>query len=337
MLESNRVSLPNSPYFDGRKDTTFKFEKTAHGRCRRRKVKEEHISIMAEPGSKFLGHSTPISGHAVSIVNSIVGHINSKDISLDETSSIGCDGTSVNTGHKGGVIRLLELKLQRPLQWLVCLLHFNELLMKHMMEEKDGPTNGPSAYKGPIGKLLPSSHLLPVVDFQPISVEHPPVRRHRNPSSNLITLASFAMLVYVPQWFDIKRRPSCKEGARPIFKAIGRSRYLPKPYICVGQKVIQTNAFFAHYENVLVAMLFDDRKHVRLHAVSPITKARVEKSGTLRKFKNPKINFDATDYTQMITWPRNITVPPVLREVRYSVSRIQGASPRSRNIKNWFR
>ena len=27
---------------------------------------------------------------------------------------IGCDGTNTNSGHEGGAIRLLELKLQKP-------------------------------------------------------------------------------------------------------------------------------------------------------------------------------------------------------------------------------
>jgi len=40
---------------------------------------------------------------------------------------MGCDGTNVNTGAVGGVIRLLEEHLNRPLQWLVCMMHANEL------------------------------------------------------------------------------------------------------------------------------------------------------------------------------------------------------------------
>ncbi|GBN82106.1 hypothetical protein AVEN_111204-1 [Araneus ventricosus] len=49
---------------------------------------------------------------------------------LDDFSNLillGCDGTVVNTGVFNGVIHRLELKLQRPIQWIICLLHFNEL------------------------------------------------------------------------------------------------------------------------------------------------------------------------------------------------------------------
>ncbi|KAE8741687.1 hypothetical protein FOCC_FOCC012785 [Frankliniella occidentalis] len=368
LLEKNRVTEPESLYFDGRKDLTMKFEKNAMGRWRRMKIKEEHITIIAEPDSRFLGHSTPISGHAASVSNSILDHLQSKNISLEKTSSIGCDGTSVNTGHKGGVIRLLEVKLQKPLQWFICLLHFNELLMKHIMEHVDGPTNGPRAYKGTIGQLLPDCHLLPVVDFDFISVELPPLStpdlstdqcyllrmahavttgnvppdlselkpgplNHARwltlacrilrlyvatevPGENLKTLATFVMRVYVPQWFQIKRRPSCTEGARHIFQAIQRSRYLPRPLIGVIDKVIQTNAYFAHHENILLAMLFDDLKEIRLEAASIIIGARNHQqsaSGKLRRFRVPTINFNATSYRSMITWPKTCSEPPVLR------------------------
>ena len=43
---------------------------------------------------------------------------------------VGCDGTAVNTGIRGGIIRLLEVALNRPLQWFVCQPHANELPLK---------------------------------------------------------------------------------------------------------------------------------------------------------------------------------------------------------------
>ena len=58
--------------------------------------------------------------------------------------AIGCDGTNVNSGVKGGVIRLLELELGRPLQWLICLLHANELPLRHLLQKLDGVTHGPN-------------------------------------------------------------------------------------------------------------------------------------------------------------------------------------------------
>ena len=67
---------------------------------------------------------------------------------------IGSGSTAVNTGYKGGAITLL---LERELDHqpcLICLLHINELPLRHLLIELDGPTQGDKAFKGPIGKLL---------------------------------------------------------------------------------------------------------------------------------------------------------------------------------------
>ena len=50
---------------------------------------------------------------------------------------LGCDGTNVNTGSKDGVIRLIELKLRRPLPLVICLVNANELPLRHLFEELD--------------------------------------------------------------------------------------------------------------------------------------------------------------------------------------------------------
>lgn len=147
------------------------------------------------------------------------------------------------------------------------------------MEEIDGPTNGPRAYKGPIGKDLQSCTELPVQDFSPIptdltgalnpddlstdqqylwrivqavadgdcpqtlaDLEVGPLNHARfltlacrilrlyvgtaSPSENLVTLATFVMKVYAPQWFAIKQYSSCSNGAKHIFSAIERCRYI---------------------------------------------------------------------------------------------------------------
>lgn len=59
-----------SIYFDGRKDKTLINEKIGH-RYHRKEVSEEHVSILAEPGSIYLGHTTPSRGTAKGIFISI--------------------------------------------------------------------------------------------------------------------------------------------------------------------------------------------------------------------------------------------------------------------------
>lgn len=158
---------PISIYFDGRKDKTLTTE--GKGRTqRKRTINEEHITILQEPSSSYLGHVCPSSGTAESICREILVFLNSNFVDTSKIKAIGCDGTSVNTGKKGGVVALMERELKRPLQWVICMLHMNELPLRHLIIELDGPTTGPRGFTGPIGKLLLDCETYPVVKFKTV-------------------------------------------------------------------------------------------------------------------------------------------------------------------------
>ncbi|GBM70797.1 hypothetical protein AVEN_127343-1 [Araneus ventricosus] len=92
---------------------------------------------------------------------------------LDDFSNLiflGCNGTVVNTGVLNGVICRLELKLHRPIQWIICLLHFNEFPLRHLFERK---SSGPSSYTGDIGRNLKGCEKLPLVAFNSIECDLP--------------------------------------------------------------------------------------------------------------------------------------------------------------------
>ncbi|GBM60001.1 hypothetical protein AVEN_99940-1 [Araneus ventricosus] len=92
-------------YLYGRKDRILSIEDS-----RRKVIIEEHLSLLKEPGSEYIGHVC---------------------------NKVGCDGTSVNTAVKGGIISNMELILNRPLQWFVCQLHANELPLRHPFAHVD--------------------------------------------------------------------------------------------------------------------------------------------------------------------------------------------------------
>ena len=69
---------------------------------------------------------------------------------------LGAGGCPTNTSYKGRVIRLLEIKLNFPLQWSICVLHTCELPFRHIFLFFDGKSMGPSAFQGPIGKMITS-------------------------------------------------------------------------------------------------------------------------------------------------------------------------------------
>lgn len=150
-------------FFDGRKDSTKVHENNAI-----KMIKEEHISFVQEPNSFFICHKAIHSGTADSVCDAIESIFDENNISASTIKAIGCDGTSVNTGAEGGVIRKLELKWNRPLQWIICLLHMNELPLRALIKKLDGTTSGPNAFSGPIGKKLKNCEVENIVDFDPI-------------------------------------------------------------------------------------------------------------------------------------------------------------------------
>lgn len=156
-------------FFDGRKDKTIVHEKKGT-KFYKKVISEEHISIIEEPNSKFLGHITPKSGTGKDIADRILEFLEDREHKkqLLNFTAIGCDGTVLNTGHNNGVISLLEEEIGRPLQWLICLFHGNELPLQHLFCKLDGKTKGPLMFKGEIGQQLENSTNLPVVTFLPI-------------------------------------------------------------------------------------------------------------------------------------------------------------------------
>ena len=110
-------------------------------------VVEEHVSLVSEPGGRYIGHLSPegkdAKTQAEEIYRFFVAH------GIDETLQyIGGDSTNVNTGAHGGIMHLIERHLGRRLGRIICELHTNELPLRHIIAELDGPTSGPSSYAG---------------------------------------------------------------------------------------------------------------------------------------------------------------------------------------------
>ncbi|GBN88468.1 hypothetical protein AVEN_188500-1 [Araneus ventricosus] len=81
-----------SLYFDGRKDE-IKIQTGI--------VREEHISLVVEPNSQFVGHVTPSSGSAHDETTIIFDYITSQlKGGFDEVDVLRCDGTNTNTSCK---------------------------------------------------------------------------------------------------------------------------------------------------------------------------------------------------------------------------------------------
>ena len=123
---------------------------------------------MLEPNGVHKGHVIQQSGTAAifsAAINEEMGDL------MTNINVIGCDGTNTNVGRKTGVIVRLETMTNRPLQWNICLLHMNELPLRHLVKKMDGETSGPKSFTGPLGKMLLKADSMPVVQFEAVSCE----------------------------------------------------------------------------------------------------------------------------------------------------------------------
>lgn len=378
-IENSNERTLKRLFFDGRKDNTLKYELIGNKKFKSM-IKEEHISLISEPGGNYIGHVSCERGDAETITKNILSYLKDSDISLNDLEAIGCDGTNTNTGVKKGIIRRFELELNRPLQWIICLLHINELPLRHLIIELDGKASGPEMFTGPVGSQLKICERLPIVNFKKVDVPDFNVGIDKNvlstdqkylldissaiiegncpielasrnpgnlnlsrwlttanrilrlyvstrqPCSTLKVLVEFILKVYAPIWFRIKKNWSCTEGAKHTFELIRRSRYLPRKYRVIVDECIAHNAYFAHPENIILAMVADSTQNIRKTAFDKIRVALSNEASmeTIRKFEKPHLNFDASNYYDMINWDAvEITVPPILRRFADKLNQLE--------------
>ena len=147
--------------YDGRRDkhTWAMVPDKATGKSKMRQVVEEHESVTEEPNGQYLGHFTPEPPSsnekpALKVAQGIVKLLQKHD-SLESLMVLAGDSTNSNTGWKGGSHKWTEELLGRRLFWAICNLHTNELLLRHLIADLDGPTSSKDGFTGPVGSLLP--------------------------------------------------------------------------------------------------------------------------------------------------------------------------------------
>ena len=361
-------------YFDGRKDKTL-IMKEAGSKKSRSEIVEEHITVLTEPGSRYLGHFSLSNGSASNIANGLYDFCLKNNIDTNKIDLLGCDGTNTNVGWKAGAIRKFEEKLGKPLHWNICQLHSNELPLRHLLINLDGKTSGPRQFTGPVGKSLYETEFenTTVAHFQQIKADDidisdeyiselsfdqkyllkmyravssgfcdeslasqkPGKMAHsrwlttasralrlyistETPSENLVLLVNFIMSVYTPMWFKIKCQSDLAFAPLHIHETITRCKKLPQVIRDIVFPVIQRNAFGAHHESILFAMLSGkNHTHAEL-AWRKILKCRHSRKpeGHIRHFIVPTINFNADNYINLIDWNKTtVTEPPLTSSI----------------------
>jgi len=155
-------------FFDGRKDQTLVKTKQFDKWYSKKEI-EDHYVFVGEPGTQYLCHSTVEKGTGKSIGNEIRNLINDLEQS-SQIVALGSDSTAVNTGKYSGAICTVEKELQKPLHWIICYLHLNELPLRHLCQKLIGESDGPGLMKGEIGKALICCEKVPLASngFKPI-------------------------------------------------------------------------------------------------------------------------------------------------------------------------
>lgn len=174
MLKASRRASLECFFFDGKKDFNLRLATRSDTKVLNKSVLFENTTVVQQPGNHFLGFTSTTSGSSVIIFNAIKDMFAEKKILLTDLYAIGSDGTNTNTGWDKGIIQHFENLLHRPLHWLICVLHLNEILFKAVFVHLDGITKGPNQFSGAIGRQLEIAHTLEIVNYERISLENMP-------------------------------------------------------------------------------------------------------------------------------------------------------------------
>lgn len=159
---------------DGRAVTAFSFDGRKNDALTREKIgdryhttmqKEPHMVVLREPHSSLIGYVN-LKGRgetAKAKRDELIEFFISKDLSLENLIAVCSDGEVTNTGTSGGILRLIECHLGRPIHWFVCLLHFNELPFRHLYNAVEkSVTTGPRSGTGLLAQMMDVCNTLQV-------------------------------------------------------------------------------------------------------------------------------------------------------------------------------
>ena len=139
-------------FFDGRRDKTKMIIEDEDGDEFARTEMEEHYTL-TDP-HKYLTHVTPEEGTRAKGTAEKVLEFLEEIAQLQSVKIVGGDSTASNTGWKQGAIHHLEVANKEKVLWDICLLHINELSLRHVMKEQGMETSGANSFTGELGHLI---------------------------------------------------------------------------------------------------------------------------------------------------------------------------------------
>jgi len=113
------------------------------------------------------------------------------------------------------------------------------------------------------------------------------------PSDELYLLTLFIVCYYGPMWFEIKKCAWCTDGAIHLLQMIKLLQKLPSSVTAVLWPVVQRKAYWAHSENVLLAIFADtdhDNRETAMDIIKTIRLNSAVHPPHIREFRVPKIS-----------------------------------------------
>ena len=315
--EQENFKLVNAIYFDGRKDATQVTMQGPNDKFYRSVQLEDHYTMVGQPGEYYLSHFSTEDGKGRTIAQKIFNTISNTELH-DKLTVVGTDGTAAMTGKFNGCIRKLEELLNKT--------------TKLLNQDSD-------LQYLKVGPIVHSRWLtLGCRIFRYyVSVDES--------SSNLETLTKFCLQVYFPSWFEIKLNSQLTCGSRNFFNLVQRILQVPDEAVRkTALKVVQRNAFFAHQENVLIAMLGDNDEEIRMRGVNKVLSIRgnlpstvtfdnhdlvdsrseeyslegakyYDTASTVRLFEPPTLDLTVNSYYKMVNLTSCHQQPPVIEHL----------------------
>lgn len=134
----------------------------------------ENIIMVQQPSDRYLGFFATKECDAYTIFFEMKNFFVDNSISLHDLIAIGSDGASTNTGAENGVIAKFESFLNRPLHWVICLLHLLDLILRAVVTYFFGDTIGPGKYLGKINSDINNCHTFQIVKFTKVPLNNMP-------------------------------------------------------------------------------------------------------------------------------------------------------------------
>ena len=113
-------------------------------------------------------------------------------------------------------------------------------------------------------------------------------------------------------WFKISKYPAITMAPKHVFEMMSLIRTQSDDVRVIAMETAKHNAYHAHPENIVCAMLADQSDEIRSEAVERILtlrrmkpkkpRSKIASARGIRFFKPPPLDWDCTSYSNMINW-----------------------------------